>query len=92
MSATPELDRQKQIIDSGQAETIQRFIEWLFDEQRYVLARYETSPYTGNEILHDATPSSRERLMAAHFSIDLEKIERERRMLLDEIRERQHER
>lgn len=82
---TPELNRQKEIIDSGQAKAVQEFLDWLRQEKGYVLARYEKVDGYREEQLFDVYPDP-ERLMADHFGIDLNKIESERRALLDALR------
>lgn len=38
--ATPELDRQSEIIHSGRSETVQEFIDWLREEKKYLLAEW----------------------------------------------------
>jgi hypothetical protein len=69
---TPELDKQAAIVASGEANTVQHFLDWLYDDQNLVL-----EPDPGR---------SREQLMADFFGIDLRKIETERRAILDAIR------
>jgi hypothetical protein len=69
---TPELDKQAALIATGETNTVQRFLDWLFDEQNLVL-----EPDPGR---------SREQLMADFFGLDLRKIETERRAVLDAIR------
>lgn len=79
---TPELDKQAKIIKSGAAGHVQEFIDWC-NEQGYALCLPRP------DSLHGAyTPImlSPEQIMADHFGIDRDKIETERRALLDHLR------
>ena len=93
--ATPELDRQKELIDSGKAPMIQDFLEWL-PSKGFVLAR------RCDESIHDEDDPDYcrtcadtgliqswidyPRLMADFFEIDLNTIEKERRAILNALR------
>jgi len=81
MSDVPELDKQSEIIHSGKAQLIQDFIDWI-DEKGMVLAR----AMPNDEGYHEAVLIAPEKLMADFFGIDLDKIESERRWLLELIR------
>jgi hypothetical protein len=89
---TPELDKQLEIIRSGKAEVVQQFIDWLLDDQPYVLASWgrDTEGFDKSDLspdhLYPQYPMRLE-LMADFFGIDLVKIEQERRALLEAIRE-----
>lgn len=88
---TTELDRQKAVIDSGRSATVQEFYDWLTEVKGYRICSLEGSGYsdgTGYE-RQDWTPIATQplALMAEFFGIDLNKIEVERRALLDAIRE-----
>lgn len=75
---TPELDRQKEIIDSGRAEAVQQFLDWLWNEGLHLCST------DGHEFIpHHRQP---EQLMADHFGIDRDKIEDERRAILANLR------
>lgn len=78
---TPELDRQSAIIASGQAETAQAFYDWL-QEKGYRLCRLDEDDqyWPAWEVP--------EQLLADFFGIDRNKIEVERRALLEELRTR----
>lgn len=82
---TPELDKQRWIINSGAPAVIQEFYDWLIG-QGYILARYVED----EELLTDAYIRP-EQLMADYFGIDRNKIEAERRAILDELREGQRD-
>ena len=119
---TPELDKQREIIKSGQASTVQDFIDW-FRQQHLELLVYETRPcedtcpgpdfftphadgkiYPGthkeavcqrckgtNYVSFDregyySDGRRPETLMANFFGIDENKIESERRAILEAIR------
>jgi hypothetical protein len=74
---TPELDRQSQAIEDGRR--LVEFLDWL-SEQGYHLAKYhDGQPY-------DANPGP-QKLIAGFYGIDLDKIEAERRALLEHVRE-----
>jgi hypothetical protein len=85
--ATPELDKQGEIIRSGRAAAVQDFLDWLLDEKRVVLARYLDHPEPGVFSEQPVPiPNSPERLMAEHFGVDLNAVERERRAVLEWVR------
>lgn len=89
---TPELDKQLAIVKSGKAGAVQEFIDWLHEEKQYVLARYvpEDERFDGDGIFGEqpvAILVQPEDLMAEFFGIDRRKIEKERRALLDALRE-----
>ena len=91
---TPELDKQSAIIRSGKAAVVQDFYDWLHEEKKWVLARYvPEDERRGNDGIYGEQPVpvfiSPEQLMADFFGIDRDKIERERRALLDMLREQQ---
>lgn len=79
--STPELDKSRAIFDSGQALLVQDFIDWL-GTQNLTIA--EEDPWNCRYFPHSR---SSEQLMADFFGIDRDKIEQERRALLDEVRE-----
>jgi len=89
---TPELDRQRDIIHSGKAGTIQEFIDWLRDEKKYVLAEWSEAskqPMSGQDQELFPVFVQPEQLMADFFKIDLNKIEAERRAILEALRAEQ---
>jgi len=85
--ATPELDRQSEIINSGKAGTVQEFLDWLHNERGYQLC--EPVPNSLHGYYGLASYGGPEQLMADFFGIDRDKIEAERRALLDHIRSAQ---
>jgi hypothetical protein len=88
---TPELDHQLAIINSGESHTLTRFFDWL-DKKGYYIAEWvelldENDDGTLIEdsfLMRVTTPL--EYLLAEFFSIDLNKIEEERRAILEELR------
>lgn len=84
MIDTPELDKQKRVIDSGRAETVQDLIDWL-PTRGYRLAEYIQYEGYSEPRLVEANVIP-EQLMADFFGIDLAKIEAERRAILDALR------
>jgi hypothetical protein len=88
---TPELDKQSEIIHSGKAEVVQDFYDWLHTEKKWVLARYvPEEERRGDDGIYGEQPVqvfiSPEQLMADFFGIDRDKIEAERRAILDALR------
>lgn len=84
---TPELDKQSQIIDSGDTAVVQDFLDWL-TSRGYVIAEWAETHQTLTEPVETLQPlySGPEQLMADYFEIDLDKIDAERRSLLDYLR------
>jgi hypothetical protein len=83
---TPELDKQHAVIESGEADTLTRFVDWLRDEKEFVIAewvKYDEYEDTKLTPIHARI----EELFAEFFGIDLNKIEQERRAILEELRE-----
>jgi hypothetical protein len=82
--ATPELDKQSVAIKNG-AHEIGHFLDWL-DEQGYAIASRGVEDDYGEEHFVPASASKQD-LIAGYFSIDMDKIEAERRALLAYVRE-----
>jgi hypothetical protein len=80
---TPELDKQHKIIESGASDTLTEFYDWL-SERGWLLARWEANG-KWNEYL-EPVYTRPEQLFAEFFGIDLDKIESERRAVLEELR------
>jgi hypothetical protein len=88
---TPELDRQLAIVESGEPQTVQEFYDWLTMEKKWVLARYvPEEERRGDDGIYGEQPVQvyvqPGALMAEFFGIDLDKIEAERRAILDALR------
>jgi hypothetical protein len=83
---TPELDRQREIIDSGRAGTVQEFYDWLTEERGFSLARPKPDSIHG---YYEAVFVHPEQLMADFFGIDRDKIETERQANLAHLRSQQ---
>lgn len=80
---TPELDKQSVAIQNG-AHQIVYFLDWL-NEEGYVIARSPHEDDYDAEVLEPAAKSTQD-LIAGYFQIDLNKIEAERRALLEYVR------
>ena len=81
---TPALDKMLAVINDLRA--ILEFLAWL-DEQRITLAmRYEAMP---DDVRLYPIQRGTEQLLADYFGVDLGATERERRALLNELRNRQ---
>jgi hypothetical protein len=92
MPSTPELEKQSEIVRSGKAELIQEFYDWLHQEKGWVLARWVPTEerHSGDGIYGEQPVPvyvQPEQLMADFFGIDRDKIETERRALLEAVRE-----
>ena len=81
---TTELDKQKEIIASGKAGVVQDFLDWLSSERHYMLC--EPKPDSLHGYYLPAMYGGPEQLMADFFGIDQDRVEEERRALLDAIR------
>lgn len=96
--STPELDKMGLVQDKSQA--IGEFLEWLQNTKGYTLAEYRHVNVDGEDIDDDEYEESRrqyedrlfpvrrqiEQLLAEYFEIDLDKVEAEKRTILDALR------
>ena len=88
---TSELDKQWKVIESGEADTLTRFFDWLL-ERGYTIGSWESVESLNFDSSYDEFQPLRiqpEQLFADFFGIDLDRIEVERRALLDALREGQ---
>ncbi len=76
---TPALDKLHSVHEKSQ--TIGAFLDWLLNEQRFVLAAYD-----GRHELPVPTMRPITRFLAEYFEIDEEACEAERRAILDAMR------
>lgn len=67
---------------SEESNKIGQFLEWLLDDKQYCIAQY----YDDDMALSDVCRSIND-LLAEYFNIDLNEVERERRIMLDELRQ-----
>jgi len=84
--ATPECEKLHAVKDKSQA--IGEFLDWLKNEKHYFIAERVV------DFIHedsDLMPvwTSIEELLAEYFEIDLNKVEQEKRQLLNHIRKEQ---
>jgi hypothetical protein len=89
MVETPELDKRHKFIESGETDTLTRFYDWLC-AKNYFIAEWiqpvdDDGEPEGDEMLFSIRIGP-ERLFADFFGIDLDKVESERRAILEEIR------
>lgn len=82
---TTELDKQVEIVKSGKAGLVQEFYDWLIEEKGYTLCEPVEGSRSGYYL--PASYGGPEQLMADFFGIDRDKVESERRAILDAIRE-----
>ena len=76
----PEHQRLKAI--SGQSQVVYDFLEWCGEEKGYCLAVWATEDTDRMWPVRD----SKRKLLAEFFDIDMDKIEAEKRAVLDEMR------
>lgn len=76
----PEHERMSAIVEKSQC--IGEFLEWLNDVKRYRICER-----TGGFVSFYPINKSVENLLAEFFGIDLNKIEQEKREMLEEIRD-----
>jgi len=78
----PEHERLKSV--HPESQTIGEFLDWLQNEKGITLATYEDDYYEGHILMPVRKPI--DRWLAEYFDIDLDLIEREKRLMLDEQR------
>ena len=78
-TAYPEHDKQRKVLEAS--HQIGDFLEWLTEQHGVVFGRYRE----GSERLWPA-PEPIDKLLAAYFDIDLDKIEDEKRAMLEALR------
>lgn len=83
--ATPALDRMVAVRDRSQV--CGEFLEWL--QGRYTLCRLPTPIRLRKNRYYRPARINIEELLADFFGVDLDEIEKERRMLLEVLRARQ---
>lgn len=81
MNEYPEHERLKKVQDKSQA--IGEFLEWAHDEKEYVLCWKSYMTQSRFEPIQ----VSKELLLAEFYAIDLQKIEQEKRLMLEEMRQ-----
>jgi hypothetical protein len=79
--ATPELDKRSEVIDAGTNLVLANFLDWLTAQG------IELCKFSEEEEIWYPQGRSNEELLAAHFGLDLSKIEAERMSLLNYLRE-----
>ncbi len=85
MGDYPECDKLHAV--SKDSQIIGEFLEWLGAERQIILAEYLGNPeYSGQHELFVA-PTTIEKLLAEYYDIDLNKVETEKRKILEMQRE-----
>lgn len=87
---TPELDKRREIINSGKAEVVQEFLDWLLGERKYTFCVPKEDSLHGFYLSAESYTGP-EQLMHDFFGLDRSKIEQEQRALLEELREANRE-
>lgn len=73
----PECEKMKDVQEDSQK--IGEFLDWLLNKRGLVICKWEKSGYFEYR-------RNIEELLAEYFGIDLNKVEKEKRQMLDEIR------
>lgn len=81
MPPTPELDKMQNI--TAKSQPAGEFLQWLLEVKGFVLAKYEGDANYPHPIYQTT-----EELLAEHFEIDLKKVEKEKRAMLEYLRSR----
>lgn len=91
---TPECEKMQAV--KGESQAIGEFLDWMTSSKGYVIAEYPKAlkvlhhhalqTQVGDELLPIHTRI--EELLAEYFNIDLKKVEKEKRALLEEQRRR----
>jgi len=76
---TPELDKMKAV--RNQSQCIGAFLDWLFNEKRQMIC--EISPDGVDWLPTDNQDI--QKILAEYFGIDLQKVEAERRAILERL-------
>lgn len=84
MVKTPECDKMLKVQDESQA--IGAFLDWLQSERRLTLCEANDRTFENSFI---PARIGIEDLLAEYFKIDLNKVEKERRAILEECRKQQ---
>jgi hypothetical protein len=82
MSKTPECDKMAKVRD--QSQSIGEFLEWLSGKGIHLGKQFNYNDVDYSEFLPYSYTT--EELLAEFFEIDLNKVEEERRALLEELR------
>jgi hypothetical protein len=86
MSDYPEHDKMRDAIDNGASEKVQEFIDWLYDHKQWTVAEFQEHEHRRfGEVLVPVS-LTREQIMADFYSIDLRKVDDEKRIMLTTIR------
>ena len=84
MSDYPECEKLKAVSDKSQV--VGEFLEWLQYEKEFMIAKHvENEDEDGADYLAPMHINT-ERLLAEFFDIDMDKVETERRAMLESIR------
>ena len=83
-SEYPECEKMAKVSDKSQ--TIGEFLDWLRGEAGYIIAEYGADSDKDRDEGPFPIHKSIEQLLADYFEIDLNKVETEKRKMLDKIR------
>ena len=84
---TPELDKQAEIIKTGQNEVLGNFYDWL-NEQGYEICKQTTyAEWEDDRWVYRPIHTRPEQLFADFFGVDLDGIEQECRAILERLQQ-----
>lgn len=79
----PEHEKLKKV--QTESQTIGEFIDWLRSDKELELGKWQTSSHDDGDTFQPVHVST-EKLLAEFFEIDLEKLEAEKRAMLEALR------
>lgn len=82
-SKYPELEKMRSV--RGESRLLTEFVDWLEDHNMRICVR--TASQSVYSSPYEPIPENYEKLFARFFAIDLEKVEDERRAMLEALRE-----
>jgi len=82
MNKYPECEKLEKV--SEESQKIGAFLDWLQNETKYIIAEY--SDDEEGEALLFPIHKAIEQILAEYFKIDLNKVEKERKQILEDIR------
>jgi hypothetical protein len=84
MENYPECEKMSKV--KKQSQLVGEFLDWLVNEREIVLSEYHEGEGRNDEEVLMPISVKIEKLLAEFFEIDLNKVEQERRQMIEEIR------
>ena len=87
MNIYPECE--KLVKHRQESQTIGKFLDWLKHERGCVIAYWDKGEYRGDDEQLYPCRDTIEQLLAEYFNIDLNKVEKERQQIIEDLRKEQ---